>query len=505
MRLHLLLVLLLYITTLIICHEENHEHGENCGCPLHKKKQQKQQVPQYIKDPNDTIPPEICSKGHSRYIPDPTTTKPDYWDDDDDGPWEAELILNPDYSWKQRMILNPDYIPPNKLSMYIDKLKDNVEEAIPWVTLGIFLISIFELLPLPMHFLRSQLSGTGIIHSIKAGMLGLATPLCSCGSLPLALGLIENDIPLSSVVTFLTASQSAGIDSAIITYGLLGPTVAICRLLGALILSIVCGLVLQSTTTATTKSSASFSKKQQSKQKVIEEKITTNLNNNCSSISMIVVRFIVTLIDTTMNIFPLVLLGIVISTAAIQFLPMIFTTPIQTMKGNNESYFFNNNDLVLRIIVIASALPLQLCEHTTAALASGISKGGNNSSGLAFAFLLSAPATNLPSLLLLAKKKKGEGSSSIYAPIKVAFSLVITSLILSYIVDFLHVDLGVDKAVMGDMAVLPHVFVDSSPYISGFLLICGILRTVKSKLVMEEEESDCCHSLATSSCEKKLN
>jgi len=334
---------------------------------------------------------------------------------------------------------------------------------------------------------------------MKAGMLGLATPLCSCGSLPIALGLIEYGIPLSSVVTFLTASQSAGIDSALITYGLLGPAAAIFRLLGALILSIVCGLVLQSTTS----SSSSTSKKEESKQKIIEEK-TTNTSSNS-----IMTRFILTLIDTTIDIFPLVLSGIVISTAAMQFLPMIFSTPIQTIK-ESDSPMINNNDLILRIIVIASALPLQLCEHTTAALASGITKSGvDGSSGLAFAFLLSAPATNLPSLLLLAKKKRGNNdnhasNSYYYAPLKVALSLVITALLLSYVVDFLHIDLGVDKAVMGDMDILPTVFVDSSSYISGFLLVCGILRAVKSKLFDKEESDSCCHGSATS-CEKKLN
>ena len=494
-------MLFLHVTTLITCDEEEHEHGENCGCPLHKKKQQ-QQIPQYIKDPTDNIPPEVCSKGKLRYIPDPASSKPDYWDDDDDGAWEAELIVNPDYTWTQRMIPNPKYIPPNKLSMYIHTIKDNVEEAIPWVTLGIIVVSIFELVPLPINFLRSQLSGEGsmLLNSMKAGMLGLATPLCSCGSLPIALGLIEYGIPLSSVVTFLTASQSAGIDSALITYGLLGPAAAIFRLLGALILSIVCGLVLQSTTSS---SSSSTSKKEESKQKLIEEK-TTNTSSNS-----IMTRFILTLIDTTIDIFPLALSGIVISTAAMQFLPMIFSTPIQTIK-ESDSPMINNNDLILRIIVIVSALPLQLCEHTTAALASGITKSGvDGSSGLAFAFLLSAPATNLPSLLLLAKKKRGNNdnhasNSYYYAPLKVALSLVITALLLSYVVDFLHIDLGVDKAVMGDMDILPKVFVDYSSYISGFLLVCGILRAVKSKLFDKEESDSCCHSSATS-CEKKLN
>jgi len=463
--------LIIYLLLLYIVPTISHEHGENCGCPLHKKKN----IPEYIPDPNDTIPPDVCSKGQARYIPDPTSTKPDYWDDDDDGPWEPELVKNPEYTWQPRMIPNPEYIPP-KPDTYRNKVVGNVQEAIPWVTLGILLISIISIIPLPLEdFLRNQLSSesNGIMQSMKAGVLGLATPLCSCGSLPIASGLIDYGIPISSVVTFLTASQSAGIDSALITYGLLGPKAAIGRLVGALILSIVSGMILQS---GTKPSNLNNSKK--------EAKISET-----TSSTSIILRFMASLIDTTTSIVPLIFLGIAISTAATSALPRVFTSPNQTIKENHwESPY---NDFFLRIIIIFSSLPLQLCEHTTAALASNLFKSGFASAGLSFAFLLTAPATNLPTLLLLAKK--GQQSSSV-SSIQVAVILSCTALIFSYIVDLLHIDLGVDKGVVGgDMAALPHEFVIASPYIIGFFMICGMLRFMQSKLV-KKGDSSCCKS-----------
>merc|ERR1712051_223470 len=44
-------------------------------------------------------------------IPDPDASKPDDWDDEDDGEWEAPMVDNPDYKgpWKPKMIDNPDY------------------------------------------------------------------------------------------------------------------------------------------------------------------------------------------------------------------------------------------------------------------------------------------------------------------------------------------------------------------------------------------------------------
>jgi hypothetical protein len=94
--------------------------------------------------------------------------------------------------------------------------------------------------------------------------------------------------------------------------------------------------------------------------------------------------------------------------------------------------------------------PLQLCEHTTVAYAAAIQKAGGPP-GLAFAFLLVAPATNLPSLVLLLKASGAagaaagagagsEGSSSAtwrHAVVwRVAAALTLGALLLSY--DELH-------------------------------------------------------------------
>ena len=44
-------------------------------------------------------------------IPDPEATKPEDWDDDEDGEWEPPLIDNPAYkgAWKPKLIPNPEY------------------------------------------------------------------------------------------------------------------------------------------------------------------------------------------------------------------------------------------------------------------------------------------------------------------------------------------------------------------------------------------------------------
>ena len=455
---------------------DNHVHSEGCGCcPKHRAALLAAQK-EFIFDPNDTEPPEV-HEGIPRYIPDPNAKQPDYWDEEDDGPWEADMIENPDFNWTPRLIRNPAYRSP---PTYVEKLGDEIQEALPWVTLGVILVAALAVIPLPLDMLRSQLTGDGPFAAIKAAFIGLATPLCSCGSLPIAAGFVEAGIPLSSVVAFLTASQSAGLDSAIITYGLLGPMAALCRLLGALILAVVAGTVLKSNTAGT--SSA--------KDKKGTSATNTSANGGQLSFSGIVSKFVSELVDTATEIMPLVVIGLAISTGAVHAAPML-TAPFDAMKSDENENIIGS--FILRIGVLASALPLQLCEHTTAALAAGIEKAGG-SAGLAFAFLLSAPATNLPSLLLLTRTSGRYGR---FTAIKVAMALSGTALVLSYAIDFAGIDLLVVKEAesdAGEMAELPGRFITASPWIAGVFMLAGIGKRLRQKLASTNEEDDCCSS-----------
>merc|ERR1719426_357539 len=46
-----------------------------------------------------------------KQVDDPSDTKPEDWDDEDDGEWEAPLVDNPEYKgpWKQPQVDNPAY------------------------------------------------------------------------------------------------------------------------------------------------------------------------------------------------------------------------------------------------------------------------------------------------------------------------------------------------------------------------------------------------------------
>ena len=161
-------------------------------------------------------------------------------------------------------------------------------------------------------------------------------------------------------------------------------------------------------------------------------------------------------------------------------------------------------ELVTRLLVLVSALPLQLCEHSTVTYAALIQRAGG-APGLAFAFLLSAPATNLPSLLLLLRAgsqagaqgqgRASEGRASGTVALRVAAALTTTALALSYVVDALGVDLLVEKEAEGgaDMMELPGWHVLASPWVAAALAAAALARAVWRRARKSGEEApDCC-------------
>ena len=85
---------------------------------------------------------------------------------------------------------------------------------------------------------------TTCLAVLKGVLAWIGYPLCSCGAIPMAIGLSSSGASPAAVVSFLTAAQSAGFDSIAITYGMLGGETAAARLVGAICLSLGAGVAV---------------------------------------------------------------------------------------------------------------------------------------------------------------------------------------------------------------------------------------------------------------------
>jgi uncharacterized membrane protein YraQ (UPF0718 family) len=336
-----------------------------------------------IPDASEAPPDEYG--GEPRMIPDPRpdNVKPDYWDDDDDGEWEPDEIVNPAFRWKPRLIPNPNYKPPE----FSERLQTEIEKAVPWVVLGVLITAVLDAAQLSASSLKGYLQNTG---PVGGALIGLATPLCSCGSLPVAAGFVSGGVSLRVVVAFLTATQSAGLDSAAITWGLLGPEAAMCRLGGAVVLSVAAGYAVPASedSSAATKHGGGDG----------------DGGGGARGLAAVLVTLVTSAVSTAQDVFPSVIFGLCLSTAAVHHIPHLATL-YQSLRasgvtgeaaaaaaaGGEAVISEAASDLAIRLAVLGSAAPLQLCEHSTVAYAAAIQKAGG-APGLAFAFLLVRPA-----------------------------------------------------------------------------------------------------------------
>lgn len=91
-----------------------------------------------------------------------------------------------------------------------------------------------------------RLLGKNRYHSvIRASIIGIPLPLCSCGVLPAALALKRRGAGNGATVSFLVATPEIGVDSISYSFGLMGPVMAIARPIAAFITAVHSFLTLK--------------------------------------------------------------------------------------------------------------------------------------------------------------------------------------------------------------------------------------------------------------------
>ncbi len=119
----------------------------------------------------------------------------------------------------------------------------------PYLLFGFLFAGVLSVLITPATVER-HLGGKGIWPVVKAAVFGVPLPLCSCGVIPVAASLRRHGASRSATTSFLLSTPQTGIDSILVTYGLLGPVFAVFRPLAALASGLLGGLVISFTADA---------------------------------------------------------------------------------------------------------------------------------------------------------------------------------------------------------------------------------------------------------------
>ena len=113
----------------------------------------------------------------------------------------------------------------------------------PFLLLGFTVAGMVSVILSPA-WVRRHMGGRGFWQVVKAALLGIPLPLCSCGVVPVAMSLRQQGAGRGAVVSFLAATPQTGADSIIATYAILGPVITLFRVLAALVSGILAGSLI---------------------------------------------------------------------------------------------------------------------------------------------------------------------------------------------------------------------------------------------------------------------
>lgn len=280
---------------------------------------------------------------------------------------------------------------------FVYSLINMLAEMAPYLLLGFAVAGVFYAF-VPGSFYRRHLSRPGLGSVIKAALVGVPLPLCSCGVLPTAVSLRRNGASRGAATSFLIATPQTGVDSIAATYSLLGPAFAVIRPVAALLTAVVGGALVN----RFDRSNADG---------CCDEVDTLDAPARAGFFARIVAALRYGFVEMVQNIGKWLIIGLVIAAAITVFVPDDFFT------------FFAEYPLLSMLAVVVVAVPMYVCSTGSIPIAMSLMLKGL-SPGAAFVLLMAGPAANLASIIIVGKSL-GRLSAAIYLSVIVVGSIAI--------------------------------------------------------------------------------
>ena len=110
----------------------------------------------------------------------------------------------------------------------------------PYLLFGFAMAGLLHV-ALPTPWVVRHLGRRSAWNVIQAALIGIPLPLCSCSVIPVAWTLRRQGASREATAAFLMSTPQTGVDSILVTYGLLGPLIAVVRPVAALVSGVLCG------------------------------------------------------------------------------------------------------------------------------------------------------------------------------------------------------------------------------------------------------------------------
>jgi uncharacterized protein len=120
-------------------------------------------------------------------------------------------------------------------------------EMAPYLLFGFLVAGLLSVFISP-EIVERHLGGRGLWPVVKASLMGVPLPLCSCGVIPVAASLRQHGASRGATTAFLLSTPQTGVDSIVVTYSLMGGLFALIRPASAFITGLAGGWLVDALT-----------------------------------------------------------------------------------------------------------------------------------------------------------------------------------------------------------------------------------------------------------------
>jgi uncharacterized protein len=281
-----------------------------------------------------------------------------------------------------------------------------VLEMSPYLLFGFFVAGLLSVF-VSKQLVQKHLGGRGLWPVIKASLFGVPLPLCSCSVIPVTMSLRKHGASRGASISFLLSTPQTGVDSVFVTYALLGPVFAIFRPVAAFVTGIVGGVMVN----------------------LFGDSLENNLQQNhscedecCSSghkSNPVTRMFKYGFITLPRDIGKAMLIGLVVAAFISALVP--------------DGFFADKlgTGILPMFVMMLFGIPMYVCATASVPIAAALMMKGL-SPGAALVFLMTGPATNAASFVLI-WKMMGRATALTYLA-AVAGCALLSGILLDYII-----------------------------------------------------------------------
>ncbi|MBL6945274.1 MAG: SO_0444 family Cu/Zn efflux transporter [Rhodospirillales bacterium] len=324
------------------------------------------------------------------------------------------------------------------MSAYVGNLYQLSLEAAPWLVIGLLLAGLIKAW-VPQDGLARLLSGRGLKPVIMGAVVGAPLPICSCGVLPVVVGLRRAGASREATTSFLVSTPETGVDSVALSYGMLGPFMAIARPIAALFSAISTGLLMaflpaetkKATPEPTPETSCGCSSDCGPNDEVADVSETLSFRNRTAN----GLRYAFG--DIFDDIAAWLVFGILLAAAVMTWVPpLALATYASGIMG-----------MVLMVVV---GIPMYICATASTPVAVSLILAGV-SPGAAMVFMLAGPATNVATMGIV-RREMGNVALGLYLS-----GIISSSIIAGLVTDYVAASMGFDIMVQmsGETELVP--------------------------------------------------